>query len=111
MNKLKEYILIAIAALAFMLITGIAKSEASDYNTAVVGHVIQSKVNGDNVDLSVLEAELAKIAHTYAFEMVSVLEKHLPSILDALSAELRAKSDLAYKCSLQSETIKEKNCK
>ena len=38
-----------------------AKSvQANEYNTAVIGHIITQKVQGNNVDTSVLEAEMQK---------------------------------------------------
>ena len=47
----------------------------------------------------------------FSLEMISAFEKHLPSILDSISAELRAKSDKTYKCALQSDEYKNKDCK
>tara|TARA_B100000902_G_C26991409_1_gene755240 strand:- start:295 stop:621 length:327 start_codon:yes stop_codon:yes gene_type:complete len=103
MYKLKEYILIAIAALAFMLITGIAK--ANDYNTAVVGHVISETVKGTDIDhTAILESEMNKIAYAFALEMTSVLEKHLPYILEGIAADIRLKADNEYKCNLYKGT-------
>ena len=43
--------------------------------------------------------------------MISVLQKYLPSMLDSISAELRAKADKNYKCALQSDEYKNKDCK
>ena len=38
--------------------------KADDYNKAVIGHVIQSKVNGTNVDVNALMSyEVEKLAH------------------------------------------------
>ena len=86
-------------------------AKANDYNTAVVGHIIQSKLQGNSVDTSVLEAEIQKIAHSFSLEMISAFEKHLPSILDSISAQLRAEADKKYKCALQSDDYKNKECK
>ena len=36
--------------------------------------------------------------------MTSVLEKHLPSILESIAAELRMNADSKYKCSLLKDT-------
>ena len=47
--------------------------------------------------MSVLEAEMAKIAYKFSLEMTSVLEKHLPSILESIANELRMKADEKYK--------------
>ena len=68
-------------------------ANANDYNKAVIGHVIQTEIQGNSVDTSVFEAELQRIAHMFSLEMISAFEKHLPSILDRIAAELRAKSD------------------
>ena len=43
--------------------------------------------------------------------MTSVLEKHLPNILESIAKEIRTKSDLAYKCGLlENSKIKDKDC-
>ena len=85
-------------------------ANANDYNKAVIGHVIQTEIQGNSVDSSVFEAELQRIAHMFSLEMISAFEKHLPSILDSISAELRAKTDKTYKCALQSDEYKNKDC-
>ena len=85
-------------------------ANANDYNKAVTGHVITQTIQGNSVDTSVFEAELQRIAHMFSLEMISAFEKHLPSILDSISAELRAKSDKTYKCALQSDEYKNKEC-
>ena len=85
-------------------------ANANDYNKAVIGHVIQTEIQGNSVDTSVFEAELQRIAHMFSLEMISAFEKHLPSILDSISAELRAKTDKTYKCALQSNEYKNKEC-
>ena len=104
--KLKEAIMIAIAGLAFMLITGIAK--ANDYNTAVIGHVTQYHELIDKQEL--MANEISKLAHKHSIELIGILQAHLPAILDGIAADLRMKSDVAYKCSLQSDNYKNKEC-
>ena len=104
--KLKEAIMIAIAGLAFMLITGIAK--ANDYNTAVIGHVTQ---NHELIDKQELMAnEISKLAHKHSIELIGILQAYFPAILDGIAADLRMKSDVAYKCSLQPDNYKNKEC-
>ena len=71
--------------------------KADEYNTAVVAHVIKENISGNGVDMSVLEAEMAKLAYNFSLEMTSVLEKHLPSILESIAQELRMKADEMYK--------------
>ena len=86
-------------------------AKADDYNTAVVAHVIKEKISGNGVDISVLEAEMQKLAYNFSLEMTSVLEKHLPSILESLASELRQNADSKYKCSLLEDTkIADKEC-
>ena len=72
-------------------------AKADDYNTAVIAHVIKENISGDGVDMSVLEAEMAKLAYNFSLQMTSVLEKHLPSILESIAQELRMKADEMYK--------------
>ena len=85
--------------------------KADDYNTAVVAHIIKEKISGNNVDTSILEAEMNKLAYQFSLEMVDVLEKHLPNILESLAAEIRLKADSKYKCELLKDTkIADKEC-
>ena len=109
MNKLIITLLIVNGIIWGMWLPSQAK--ADDYNTAVVAHVIKEKISGDGVDMSVLEAEMAKIAYQFSLEMTSVLEKHLPSILESIAAELRMNADSKYKCSLlKGSKIEDKEC-
>ena len=86
-------------------------AKANDYNTAVIGHIITQKVQGNSVDTSVLEAELERLAYNFALEMTSVIEKHLPNILESIASELRSKADSEYKCQLlENSKIKDKEC-
>ena len=90
--------MILILAVLWFGLNAFAKSvQADDYNTAVVAHVIKENISGNGVDMSVLEAEMAKIAYQFSLEMTSVLEKHLPSILESIANELRMKADEKYK--------------
>ena len=100
-NIEKGYIMkkmILILAVLWFGLNAFAKSvQADDYNTAVVAHVIKENISGNGVDMSVLEAEMAKIAYQFSLEMTSVLEKHLPNILESIANELRMKADEKYK--------------
>ena len=90
--------LILILAILWFGLNAFAKSvQADDYNTAVVAHVIKENISGNGVDMSVLEAEMAKLAYQFSLEMTSVIEKHLPNILESIAAELRMKADEMYK--------------
>ena len=93
---MKKLILILVV-LWFGLNTFAKSVQADDYNTAVIAHVIKENISGDGVDMSVLEAEMAKLAYQFSLEMTSVLEKHLPSILESIARELRMKADEKYK--------------
>ena len=109
MNKIKEFIMITIVALAFMLITGTAKSD--EKTESIVGHVITQVIQGNDMDhAEVLSNEMAALMHKYSIEMTSVLLQYMPSILDSISAQLRQELDKQYKCSLQSEDYKNKEC-
>tara|TARA_B100000497_G_C7524189_1_gene318369 strand:+ start:145 stop:480 length:336 start_codon:yes stop_codon:yes gene_type:complete len=100
-NIKKGYIMkkmILILVVLWFGLNAFAKSvQADDYNTAVIAHVIKENISGDGVDMSVLEAEMAKLAYNFSLQMTSVLEKHLPSILESIAQELRMKADEKYK--------------
>ena len=104
--------LIFLLAILWLGLTAFSKSvQANDYNTAVVAHIIKEKISGNNVDTSVLEAEMHKLAYQFSLEMVDVLEKHLPNILESIAADIRLKADSKYKCALLKDTkIADKEC-
>lgn len=90
--------MILLLAVLWLGLNAFAKSvQADDYNTAVVAHVIKENISGDGVDMSVLEAEMQKLAYKFSLEMTSVVEKHLPVILESIAKELRMKADEMYK--------------
>lgn len=90
-----------------------ADNKTSDYNKAVVGHVIQSKVNGTSVDHTKLfEQEMQKIGHQFALQMVSIVQQHLPYIMDQMMTEMRLELDKTHKCLLLKDSkIKDKDCR
>ena len=56
--------LIFLLVILWLGLNAFAKSvQANEYNTAVIGHIITQKVQGNNVDTSVLEAEMCQIHH------------------------------------------------
>ena len=63
--------LILILAVLWFGLNAFANSvKADDYNKAVIGHIIQTKVNGTNVDVNALMSyELERLAHKYSIEM------------------------------------------
>ena len=101
--------MISIMALSILLITGVAKSD--EKTTAIVGHVITQVIQGNDMDhAEVMSNELAALMHKYSIEMTTVLLQYMPSILDSISAQLRLELDKQYKCSLQSDDYKNKEC-
>ena len=112
---MKKYLItltIILATLWFSLTSFMNSVKANEYNKAVVGHVIQSTVNGTNVDVSkLMEQELEKIAHQFALESISIIQQYLPTILDGVLAEMRMKADSEYKCALlKGSKIEDKEC-
>ena len=109
MNKIKEFIMITIVGLAFMLITGAAKSD--EKTEAIVGHVITQVIQGNDMDHSeVLTNELNALMHQCSIDIMETLLQNMPNILDSISAQLRQELDKKYKCSLQSDDYKNKDC-
>jgi hypothetical protein len=85
---------------------------ANDYNKAVIGHIIQTKVQGVDVDTAkLLENEMAKLGHQFALESIQIIQAYLPAILDGLLAEMRLKADEEYKCSLLKGSDIQDDCK
>ena len=93
------------------LMYGVKTANAGEeYNKAVIGHVIQSKLNNVDVDVSVLEAEMSKLAYNFALEMTGVIEEHLPNILESLAVQIRLQADKEYKCSLLKDSKIKDDC-
>ena len=105
--------LILILAVLWFGLTAFQNSvKADDYNKAVIGHVIQSTVNGTNVDVNALMSyELERLGHKYSIEMISILQAYLPAILDGVMSELRLEADKKYKCALLEGSKIEDDCK
>jgi|TARA_B110000908_G_C10266815_1_gene464913 hypothetical protein len=99
-------LLITVAIVNIVLWNALSSlAKADDYNTAVIGHVISETIKGTSIDnQAILESELQKLGHLYALEMVSVLQKYLPSILDSVMTDLRLQADKKYKCELLKDT-------
>ena len=85
------------------------QAKANDYTTAVIGHVIQNHKEIDHSKL--LEAEMSKMAHLFSLQMVSILQQHLPYIMDGVMTELKLELDKTHKCLLLKDTkIGDKDC-
>ena len=110
MNKFKEYLMISIFALVIILLH--KNSAMSDEKTeTIVGHVITQTIQGNDMDhAEVMSNELAALMHQYSIEMTHILLQYMPSILDTISAQLRQELDKNFKCSLQSDDYKNKEC-
>ena len=97
-------------ALLFWGLTAFQNSvKANDYTTAVIGHVIQNHKDIDHGKL--LENEMNRLMHSVSIEMVSILQKHLPYIMDGVMTELKLELDKTHKCLLLKDSkIKDKDC-
>ena len=112
MKKFLIFITILVISLYGFLTCTMNSLKASEYNTAVIGHVITQKVTGQPIDTSkLMEQELARAAHLFAIENINILQKYLPAVLDKLAADLRLEADKNYKCSLLKDTKIQDNCK
>ena len=94
--------LILILAVLWFGLNAFAKSVQANENSteALVAHIITQKIQGNNVDTSVLEAEMQKLVYQFATEMSFVVQKHLPNILEGIASEMRQNADKVYKCKL-----------
>ena len=97
-----------ITSLIWGLLSSI-QAKANDYTTAVIGHVIQNHKEIDHSKL--LEAEMSKMAHLFSLQMVSILQQHLPYIMDNMMTELKLELDKTHKCLLLKDSkIKDNDC-
>ena len=105
--------LIFILAVLWLGLNAFANSVKAETKTeAIIGHVITQAIQGNDMDhAEVMGNELKLLMHKYSIEMTHVLLQHMPNILDSISAQLRLELDKQYKCSLQSEDYKNKECK
>jgi hypothetical protein len=112
MKKFLIFITILAISLYGFLTCTMNSLKASEYNTAVIGHVITQKVSSQPIDASkLMEQELARVAHLFALDSINILQKYLPAILDKAAAELRLEADKSYKCSLLKDTKIQDDCK
>ena len=102
-------LLLIFALLWFGLVSFQNSVKANDYTTAVIGHVIQNHKEIDHGKL--LENEMNRLMHSVSIEMVSILQKHLPYIMDGVMTELKLELDKTHKCLLLKDSkIKDKDC-
>ena len=102
-------LLLILALLWFGLVSFQNSVKANDYTTAVIGHVIQNHKEIDHGKL--LENEMNRLMHSVSIEMVSILQKHLPYIMEGVMTELKLELDKTHKCLLLKDSkIKDKDC-
>ena len=104
--------LILIGIILWLSINAFANSVKADTKTeSIVGHVITQVIQGNDMDHSeVLTNELNALMHQFSIDIMETLLQNMPNILDSISAQLRQELDKQYKCSLQSEDYKNKEC-
>ena len=74
--------------------------------------LITEKLKGTNLDEgAIMNAETQRLIHKMSLDIIDVMFDNLPNILDSISADMRLKADKNYKCSLQSNDYKNKECK
>ena len=101
--------IIILNTLLFVGLSSVAK--ADDKTSAIIGHVITQAIQGNDMDhTEVFTNELNNLIHSFTIDMMDIIMEHMPNILDSISAELRQEADKQYKCSLQDDDYKNKEC-
>ena len=108
----KYFTALGIVLLTLIMLSFVFKTvKADEKTTAIIGHVITQKIQGNDMDhAEVFGNELASVIHKFSIEITTVILQNMPSILDSLSAQLRQEADKQYKCSLQDDDYKNKEC-
>ena len=103
---------LGIVILSLLMLSMVFKVvKADEKTTAIIGHVITQKVQGNDMNHSeVFGNELNALMHQLTIDLTSVLLENMPNILDTISAQLRLELDKQYKCSLQDKDYKNKDC-
>ena len=104
--------LILLGLIVWLSLNAFANSVKADTKTeTIIGHVITQTIQGNDMDHSeVLTNELNALMHQFSIDIMETLLQNMPNILDTISAQLRQELDKQYKCSLQSEDYKNKEC-
>ena len=104
--------LIFILAVLWLGLSAFANSVKAETKTeTIIGHVITQVIQGNDMDhTEVLTNELNTLMHQFSIDIMETLLQNMPNILDSISAQLRQELDKQYKCSLQSEDYKNKEC-
>ena len=104
-------IVIYFLSLSSFWILGFTMAKADTKTETIIGHVITQKIQGNKMDhAEILSNELAAKMHKLSIEITSILLQNMPNILDSISAQLRLELDKQYKCSLQDDNYKNKEC-
>jgi len=104
--------LILLGLVIWLSLNAFANSVKADTKTeSIVGHVITQVIQGNDMNHSeVLTNELNALMHQFSIDIMETLLQNMPNILDSISAQLRQELDKQYKCSLQSDDYKNKDC-
>ena len=110
MKKFKEYLMISIFALVILLLNK-NSAMSNEKTSAIVGHVITQAIQGNDMDhTEVFTNELNALMHKFSLDMLDIFLEHMPNILDSVQKELKLEADKRYKCSLQDDDYKNKEC-
>ena len=104
--------LILIGVILWLSLNAFANSVKADTKTeTIIGHVITQTIQGNEMDHAEIFAnELNSLIHQFSLEMIDIIMKNMPNVLDQISAEMRKEADEKYKCSLQNKDYKNKEC-
>ena len=104
--------LILLGLIVWLSLNAFANSVKADTKTeAIIGHVITQAIQGNDMDhAEVFSNEMNNLIHQFSLDMIEIITKNMPNILDSISAELRKQADEKYKCSLQDKNYKNKEC-
>ena len=104
--------LILLGLIVWLSLNAFANSVKAETKTeAIIGHVITQAIQGNDMDhTEVLTNELNALMLQFSIDIMETLLQNMPNILDSISAQLRQELDKQYKCSLQSEDYKNKEC-
>ena len=104
--------LILLGLIVWLSLNAFANSVKAETKTeTIIGHVITQTIQGNDMDhTEVLTNELNALMHQFSIDIMETLLQNMPNILDSISAQLRQELDKQYKCSLQSEDYKNKEC-
>ena len=101
--------IIILNTLLFVGLSSVAK--ADDKTSAIIGHVITQAIQGNDMDhTEVFTNELNALMHKFSLDMLDIFLEHMPNILDSVQKELKLEADKRYKCSLQDDDYKNKEC-